>query len=326
MQDNGGTASSGVDLDPSPNTLTLNLTAVNDAPSGTNKTVTTKEDVAYALKAADFDFSDIDGNTFAAVRVSTLPGAGKLTKNGAVLGVGALVTIAEINAGKLKFAPAKDANGLNHASFTFQVKDNGGITNGGIDLDATPNKITVNVTAVLDVFTGTAAANTLVGTNDGDLFRGLAGNDVIRALGGGDTIFGGLGADRQTGGLGKDTFFLTSLFDSAKGQSGLINGVFNAAQGSGLRDIVTDFTRGQDKLNLSTIDANTKIGGNQAFAWRGTGNFTGVAGQLIERLYNPAGTAGDKSIVYGDVNGDGKADFQIELTGLKVLGVNDFAL
>jgi uncharacterized protein (DUF2141 family) len=324
VQDNGGTASSGVDLDPSPNTLTLNLTAVNDAPSGTNKTVTTKEDVAYVLKAADFGFTDVDGNGFAAVRISTLPGLGKLTKNGAVLGVGATVSIAEINAGKLKFAPAKDLNGI--TSFTFQVRDNGGTLSGGVDLDPTPNKLTINVTAVLDIFTGNGAANLLKGSNDRDIFRGLGGNDTLLGLGGNDDLTGGLGADRQTGGLGKDTFFLTSLFDSAKSQSGLINGVFNAAQGSGLRDIITDFTRGQDKLNLATIDANTKIGGNQAFTWRGTGNFTGVAGQLIERLYNPAGTAGDKTIVYGDVNGDGKADFQIELTGLKVLAASDFAL
>ena len=217
-------------------------------------------------------------------------------------------------------------NGLNHASFTFQVKDNGGTANGGIDLDPTPNRIIINVTAVLDVFTGTAAANNLTGTNDGDTLNGLAGNDRISALGGNDTIIGRLGADRLTGGLGKDLFVFTSILDSAMGQSGLINGAFNQVQGSGLRDVIADFVNGQDDINLSAIDANTKVAGNQAFAWKGTGNFTGVAGQLIERLYNNAGTANDRTIVYGDINGDAKADFQIELTGLKVLSAGDFAL
>ena len=44
--------------------------------------------------------------------------------------------------------------------------------------------------------------------------------------------------------------------------------------GQGLRDIITDFTHGQDKIDLSAIDANTRVAGNQAFTWRGTGDFT----------------------------------------------------
>ena len=39
-----------------------------------------------------------------------------------------------------------------------------------------------------------------------------------------------------------------------------------------------------------------------------------------------AGTGSDRTIVYGDVNGDGKSDFQIELRGLKNLTVGDFHL
>jgi hypothetical protein len=34
---------------------------------------------------------------------------------------------------------------LNYANFTFQVQDDGGTANGGIDLDLTPNLITLNV-------------------------------------------------------------------------------------------------------------------------------------------------------------------------------------
>ena len=94
----------------------------------------------------------------------------------------------------------------------------------------------------------------------------------------------------------------------------------------GSRDLITDFTHGVDKIDLSVIDANSKVAGNQQFAWRGTGNFTHSPGQLIERLYNPAGTAFDKTIIYGDVNGDMRADFQIELTGLNTITVSDFIL
>ena len=93
------------------------------------------------------------------------------------------------------------------------------------------------------------------------------------------------------------------------------------------RHRASPFTRGQDRLDLSAIDANIQAGGNQAFSWLGQGNFhRNHPGELIYRLYNPAGTANDKTIVYGDVNGDAQADFQIELTGLKVLAASDFVL
>ena len=39
-------------------TSTVNVTSVNDAPAGTNKTVTTMEDTAYTFGTADFGFTD----------------------------------------------------------------------------------------------------------------------------------------------------------------------------------------------------------------------------------------------------------------------------
>ena len=58
MQDDGGTANGGVDLDPSARTMTVNVTGVNDAPQGTSNTVTALEDNAYTFAAVDFGFSD----------------------------------------------------------------------------------------------------------------------------------------------------------------------------------------------------------------------------------------------------------------------------
>ena len=80
MQDNGGTANGGVDLDQSANTITINVTSVNDAPAGTDNTVTTNEDTAYTFAAADFGFSDPNdspANALAAVKITTLPTAGR---------------------------------------------------------------------------------------------------------------------------------------------------------------------------------------------------------------------------------------------------------
>ena len=85
VRDNGGTANGGVDLDQSPNTITIDVTPVNDAPTGTDKTVTTLEDTPYVFGTADFGFgdpSDSPANTLLAVKITTVPAAGVLKDNG----------------------------------------------------------------------------------------------------------------------------------------------------------------------------------------------------------------------------------------------------
>ena len=59
--------------------MTVNVTAVNDAPSGTNNTVTTLEDTAYTFAAADFGFSDPNdspANALLAVKITHPAGGG----------------------------------------------------------------------------------------------------------------------------------------------------------------------------------------------------------------------------------------------------------
>lgn len=87
-------------------------------------------------------------NELAAVKITTLPTASTLTLSGVALMAGQYVSAADIAAGLLRFTPVANANGSNYANFTFQVQDNGGTAGGGIDLDSTPNTITVDVTAV----------------------------------------------------------------------------------------------------------------------------------------------------------------------------------
>jgi serralysin len=173
---------------------------------------------------------------------------------------------------------------------------------------------------------GTNHADRLNGSTFVDIIHGFGGNDTIRGNGSGDRIAGGLGADRLTGNAGQDVFVFASILESAPHQSGLVDGRFTLSAGSAQRDTITDFTHGQDKIDLSAIDADTRHAGNQNFAWRGTGNFTHSPGQLIERLYNRPGTAADRTVIYGDVNGDAMADFQIQLVSLKHLVAGDFHL
>jgi VCBS repeat-containing protein len=158
VQDNGGITNGGIDLDPTPNTITFNVTSINDAPTGTDKSISFLEDSTYILTATDFGFTDTNdtpANTLSAVKISSLVSAGSLKLNGTAVNVNDIISVADINGGKLMFTPVANANGNNYASFTFQVQDNGGITNGGVDLDPTPNTITFNVTSVNDAPAGT---------------------------------------------------------------------------------------------------------------------------------------------------------------------------
>ena len=109
VQDDGGTDYGGVDTDPTPRTMTINVTSVNDAPSGADKTVTTLEDAAYTFTAADFGFSDpsdTPANNFLAVKITTLPTSGTLTDNGMAVTAGQFIPVADIMAGLLEFTPA----------------------------------------------------------------------------------------------------------------------------------------------------------------------------------------------------------------------------
>ena len=94
-----------------------------------------------------------------AVKITTLPGAGSLTNNGVAVSAGRVVTLADITGGQAEFTPAADANGAGYASFTFQVQDDGGTANGGVDLDATARTMTIDVTPVNDAPVLTGANN-----------------------------------------------------------------------------------------------------------------------------------------------------------------------
>ena len=54
VQDDGGTANSGINLDPIAKTASIYVTPVNDAPVGSNSSATVFEDNAYTFTLADF--------------------------------------------------------------------------------------------------------------------------------------------------------------------------------------------------------------------------------------------------------------------------------
>src|SRR5207248_3325678 len=169
LHDNGGTDFGGADSTVT-TSFTLTVTAVNDAPTGANNTVTTLEDQNYTFAVVDFGYNDPNdspANALQAVQITTLPLAGTLKNNSVGVTAGQLITVADITGGKLKFCPAANANGLAYASFTFQVQDDGGIANGGVDLDQSANTMTVNVTSVNDAPSFTSGGDVTVNEDSG---------------------------------------------------------------------------------------------------------------------------------------------------------------
>ncbi|MET0911081.1 MAG: Ig-like domain-containing protein, partial [Ilumatobacteraceae bacterium] len=139
------TDSAGVPLSDS-DTVAITVNPVNDAPAGTDTTVTTNEDVAHVFTVASFGFTDVDaGDTMSAVRIAALPAAGTLTLNGAAVAANDVILVADINAGLLQFTPAANQNGAPYTTFTFSVRDQANA------FDAAPNTMRVDVTAVDDL-------------------------------------------------------------------------------------------------------------------------------------------------------------------------------
>jgi Ca2+-binding RTX toxin-like protein len=169
--------------------------------------------------------------------------------------------------------------------------------------NATSWAFLIDVNNVVDKLFGTKASQTLNGAGGADEIDGGAGNDKLYGYAGKDKLIGGTGKDTLTGGTDADLFVFR-----------------NAAESKGATvDTILDFSRSQkDKIDLSQIDANSKLAGSQDFSFIGTKNFSGKAGELRYEKH-----ASD-SYVYGDLNGDKKIDFAIHFDDPLAFSKGDF--
>jgi hypothetical protein len=129
------------------------ITAVNDEPSGSSATLAMNEDTSYTFASADFglvDALDNGANSLLAVTMTTLPGRGSLMLGGTIVTAGQYVSAADIASGLLTYEPVGNASGTSYAAVIFQVQDNGGTANGGIDRDASADTLTFNVESLND--------------------------------------------------------------------------------------------------------------------------------------------------------------------------------
>src|SRR5204862_221206 len=115
------------------------------------------------VAASDFGFTDSDGNSLLTVKVNTLGLNGATLKlNGTDVTAGQIISATAIAGGQLTYRAPANANGAAFSSITFQVQDDGGTATGGIDLDATPHTMTMNLSIIAN--TAPTGQNKTVGT------------------------------------------------------------------------------------------------------------------------------------------------------------------
>jgi VCBS repeat-containing protein len=278
-------------------TVTINVGSVNDAPAGTDHTVSGQLNTPYAFTIADFGFSDPDdagsnagANNFFAVKITTLPANGLLLDNGVpVTTAGTFVSAADIAAGLLVFFPAPGQSGAHYGDFTFQVQDDG--PTGGLDqnLDQSPNTMTINVSSG-QTFTGTPGPDNLPGTPGDDTFIASTGNDTYDGMGGSDTLVfpsstGPLTVDLANtnpqaigGGYGTDTILNIENIDASATSSN------NTFAGADLVYNVLTSGSGDDTFIATGGHDTIHGGGNSAVG--DTVDFTNFAGGVTIDLNN----------------------------------------
>ena len=166
------------------------------------------------------------------------------------------------------------------------------------DTLATVEKVKSKATLPISQSTKSSLADdVLTGKKNPDKLTGLAGND---------TLIGGLGKDNLTGGIGADIFKFNAVNETASIKK--------------KADVIVDFkTSENDKIDLSAIDANSTLIGNQSFKFiKGNQFDASVIGQVY---FNST----DQTL-YGTTREDMKPEFAIYLAGVKSMTADDFIL
>jgi Ca2+-binding RTX toxin-like protein len=176
---------------------------------------------------------------------------------------------------------------------------NGG---GGVDTatyEGAASAVTVNLNSTASQNTRGAGVDLLLNIEN---LTGSSYADTLIGNAAANVLTGGLGKDTLTGGAGNDIFDFNSLLEM---------GTISTSW-----DVISDFRTG-DKIDLSTLDANTATTTNDAFSSiiASTIAFT-QTGQL--KVAN--------GVLYGNTDADSTAEFAIQITGVTSLSTSDFIL
>ena len=244
------------------------------------------------------------GASESAHALSTTPSAG----NDLLTGTAAGQTISGLDgADRIFGAAGNDTLNGNAGSDVLEGGTGNDRLNGGTGIDTAyyggSTAIIADLSGATDTVHRGGETDTLTG------IEGIVGTrapDTFRGDDGANWFMGGDGKDLYTGGGGRDTFDFNTVNDSRVGASA--------------RDVITDFTHGTDKVDLSSIDADTTRPGDQAFHWVSSAAFTGAPGEL------GFFTSGANTVIQASNDGDTVGELQIQLTGHPSLSASDFYL
>lgn len=165
------------------------------------------------------------------------------------------------------------------------------------------NNLAIAKGAVIENATGGSGSDALHGNSVNNHLVGGAGADTLVGALGNDRLDGGAGVDSLSGGAGKDVFDFNRPTDSGR--------ILATA------DVISGFVHGSDRIDLSTIDAETSLAGNQAFTFIGVADFRGDStGQL--RF--------ESGVLYASTDADTAAEFIIQLSGVSTFTAGDLVL
>jgi Ca2+-binding RTX toxin-like protein len=181
-------------------------------------------------------------------------------------------------------------NGIDTVSYAYGVSGTTGVT--------------VSLAVSTAQATGGSGSDTLTSIEN---LTGSNLNDSLSGSTGNNTLTGGLGKDLLTGNGGNDIFDFNAL-----SEMGTISTTW---------DRITDFNLG-DKIDLSTLDADTAFAGNQAFTAPVVGGtFSGVFANAGDLYFDNAA-----HVLYGNTDADAVAEFAIQLVGVSTLTAADLFL
>ena len=162
-----------------------------------------------------------------------------------------------------------------------------------------------DVIAGFEAVSGSDFADDLYGNSVGNSLYGGGGGDYIDGREGNDFIVGGNGQDFLNGGAGHDDFVYYYAAESGPGAAN--------------RDLIKDFTHGDDHIDVSYLDANAGTNANEAFSFIGQNGFS-AAGQA--RYYFDGGN----TVIELNTSGSGGAEMELLLQGHIQVHASDFDL
>ena len=159
---------------------------------------------------------------------------------------------------------------------------------------------------------GSAGRDDLFSGNGDDTIKAAGGNDRLFGDGGNDSLRGGAGDDVLYGGTGKDT-----LLGGADADTFVFRKTAEGSRQTSQADVIADYQT-SEIIDLSAIDADTGVAGNQAFVLNTGGPL--LAGQLR------VATVGTDTLILLKTNSSSTVDMKIKLLGVHSLTEDDFVL